>query len=97
MPRITPTTTWNERTWKSTTWQQPRWIDCLTWDEAVFSWNEAVFSWDSTCDWLITIWWEPRTGFFIEDLTKTNIVDLSWEPVLWISWNSTNKIDTDWQ
>lgn len=93
MPRNKPSTTWGDRTPPTTSWTTD--ILDLIWDTAIFTWDETELTWDQTSGF--TAWMNTRYAFYVEDLTKTNVVDLTWEEVLWISGQETNKIDTNWQ
>jgi len=95
MPRSKPTTNWWDRTPPVTWWTKSRAISVL-WSETVFPWEVDFFPWQFVIEELITNWDNSRYNLFLEDLTWANILDLSWEQVLWISGNEVNKIDTNW-
>lgn len=93
MPRSIPTTTWTERTSPTTNWSS-RDISDIVWDAADFSWIETDYTWDWTLN--TTYRDTPRYESYLEDLTKDNVDDLTWDPVIWISGLNANKIDTTW-
>jgi len=62
-------------------------------------WKLLLESWD----WALllesainTSYNTPRYALYVEDLTWDNVEDLTWALVTWVSWDRTNKIDTDW-
>ena len=99
MPRPTITTTYTPRVKPTTDYSTPRqWgLMNLTCDTTLFTCDTTLITCDATQTWmpLIETWYtRPRYASYIEDITWTNIVDLSWELVQWISGNQVNKIDT---
>ena len=84
-PRVKPTTEYTK----------PRMWSTFTCDTTLFTCDTTSFTCDKTIFAVITTaYTRPRYASYIEDVTWTNVLDLSWELVQWISGNQVNKIDT---
>ena len=99
MPRIKPTTSFTPRTKPSTQYDRPREREesPVSFDSVQITFDSDVYTWDMTFEdlWPLTsIYSTPRYWKYVEDIQGNNVLDLSWEQVLWISGNRTNKIDT---
>lgn len=97
--RTKPTTTFTPRTKPTTQYERPRDREesPVSFDSVQITFDSIDYTWDMTFEdlWPLTsIYSTPRKGKFVEDLTGQNVLDLSWEQVLWISGNLVNKIDT---
>ncbi len=100
MPRIKPTTTYTPRVKPSNTYTRPResWqVEYITFDSTDITFDSLDFTFDMTqigSESIATWYTRPRYSSYVEDITGTNVFDLSWELVQWISGNQVNKIDT---
>lgn len=89
-PRVKPNTEYSKRSpLQSDLWYliTQLWIlNTNNWDRILFhTWNFSEAP---------TVYSRPRYSSYVEDITWTNVFDLSWELVQWISGNQVNKIDT---
>lgn len=99
MPRIIPITVFTGRTKPNTEYTKPRdrTESPVSFDSVQITFDSDVYTWDAIFQdlWpLTTSYNTPRYAKYVEDLTGINVLDLSWEQVLWVSWNRVNKIDT---
>lgn len=102
MARIKPTTILTGRIRPTTTFQKPRDREesPVSFDSVEITFDSTEYTWDMIFEdlWPITsVFSTPRKAKYVEDLKGINVLDLSWEQVLWISGNKVNKIDTIWQ
>lgn len=89
------TTVYTPRVKPTTNYMRPREWFCYTWDNVPWTWDEANFSWDESCfDQIKTIMTSTRYAKYVQDLTWSNVFDLSWSLVQWISGSRNNKIVT---
>ena len=93
--RPTITTVFTPRVKPTTDYTRPREASIFTCDTIEFTCDTTSFTCDKTLFANIsTSFSRPRYAKYVEDITGSNILDLSWELVQWISGNDTNKIDT---
>lgn len=98
MPRPQITTTYTPRVKPTTEYTTPRdwWVN-FTCDTTLFTCDTTSFTCDKVSTWGVVIntaYSRPRYSSYVEDLTWTIVVDVSWELVQWISGNQINKIET---
>ena len=99
MPRVKPTTTFTPRSKPTTQYTKPRDREesPVSFDSVQITFDSTEYTWDRIFEdlWPLTsIYSTPRYDKFVEDVTGANVLDLSWEQVLWISGARENRIVT---
>lgn len=98
MPRTKPVTTFTARVKPSTTYERPRenMLSPISFDSTI-TFDSSNYTWDMISEWsgvLSSVYTTPRYAMYLRDITQQNVLDLSWEQVLWISGRRENKIVT---
>ena len=99
MPRPIITTSFTPRVKPVTQYSRPRQggLMNLTCDTTLYTCDTILITCDATQIWMPlidTLFSRPRYAAYVQDLTWSNVVDLSWELVEWISGTQVNKINT---
>ena len=99
MPRTPINTTFTPRVKPTTQYEKPRDREesPISFDSVEITFDSTEYTWDRTFEdlWPLTsIFSTPRYDMYIRDIMEQDVLDLSWEQVLWISGARENKIVT---